>query len=42
MDRISGYSQVSEIIPFDYSQPFLLFPVDTTVLSARGSSSEQL
>lgn len=27
MDRISGYSQVSEIIPFDYSQPFLLFPV---------------
>ena len=27
MDRISGYSQVSEIISFDYSQPFLLFPV---------------
>ena len=27
MDRISGYSQVSEIIPFDYSQPFMLFPV---------------
>lgn len=27
MDRISRYSQVSEIIPFDYSQPFLLFPV---------------
>ena len=27
MDSISGYSQVSEIIPFDYSQPFLLFPV---------------
>lgn len=27
MDRISGYSQVSEIIPFDYSLPFLLFPV---------------
>lgn len=42
MDRISGYSQVSEIIPFDYSQPFLLFPVRHHSLTARGSSSEQL
>ena len=27
MDRISGYSQVSQVIPFDYSLPYLLFPV---------------